>query len=496
MATSICLGSQWFVSTNGSGNGRLGSPWSLQTALTNSSIQPGDTVWLRGGTYTGVISNGFTVLLCGIPNLRITLRNYNHEQATLDVNGGMFYMGTAGSVCSNLWVWGLEFIDTKKGSRPSPAGCISGGGDDNGNWIINCLIHDVCIGIGRGPNIYGNVMWNCGHDNGNEHAIYTQNQGPTPLIIEDNLIGYSSAFGIHCYSGGSGPLNNISITRNSVWASGWPGGSPKADILLGGAMPITACEISSNNCVFAQRSIQFGQSGITNSDLIVRGNYGIGFPWGFYITDCFTNLIVTNNVMANSYSGSTIYFSSLTNAPFFGTQTWDFNSYFLGEPYLNGGEPWWVNSLVAINGLVTTNLSGWQQIINGESHSSYTSNMMPNRVAIQANLFEPKRANITVWNWSGMTSTNVDVSSVLSPGDSYRLMNAMNYFSGPVASGIYTGGSITVPLTNHILSPFLYWTPPTTNIYNVSTNFAAFVVIGSSPSAPSGPPTNVHIVPH
>ena len=50
------LAADFYVAPNGSpsGSGSLNSPWDFQTALDQpSSVQPGDTIWLRGGTYVG-----------------------------------------------------------------------------------------------------------------------------------------------------------------------------------------------------------------------------------------------------------------------------------------------------------------------------------------------------------------------------------------------------------------------------------------------------------
>jgi hypothetical protein len=40
-----------YVSPNGNGDGSSAKPWALQSAL--NSAKPGDTVWIRGGTYSG-----------------------------------------------------------------------------------------------------------------------------------------------------------------------------------------------------------------------------------------------------------------------------------------------------------------------------------------------------------------------------------------------------------------------------------------------------------
>ncbi|MEK7061424.1 MAG: hypothetical protein AAB954_02070, partial [Patescibacteria group bacterium] len=49
------ISAQYYVSPTGSasGNGSLENPWDLQTALNHPAVvHPGDTIWLRGGTYT------------------------------------------------------------------------------------------------------------------------------------------------------------------------------------------------------------------------------------------------------------------------------------------------------------------------------------------------------------------------------------------------------------------------------------------------------------
>jgi hypothetical protein len=51
---TILPAAQYYVAPGApaSGNGSIQNPWSLQFALTNSSVvKPGDTLWLRGGTY-------------------------------------------------------------------------------------------------------------------------------------------------------------------------------------------------------------------------------------------------------------------------------------------------------------------------------------------------------------------------------------------------------------------------------------------------------------
>src|ERR1700733_4415395 len=70
--SSAVFASSWYASTSGSslGNGSPTQPWDLCTAIGCSgapagAIQPGDTIWLAGGTYTPPNSNGFIFHLNG-----------------------------------------------------------------------------------------------------------------------------------------------------------------------------------------------------------------------------------------------------------------------------------------------------------------------------------------------------------------------------------------------------------------------------------------------
>ena len=83
-----------FVSTTGSasGDGSYADPWDLQTAMYGgpggteatpaTDVQPGDTVWIRGGTYTGQ----FKCNVVGTAGNYITFRGYPGERATIDGN--------------------------------------------------------------------------------------------------------------------------------------------------------------------------------------------------------------------------------------------------------------------------------------------------------------------------------------------------------------------------------------------------------------------------
>src|SRR5208283_2245068 len=82
----------------------------LQTALNQPPpVQPGDTIWLRGGTYHAPTSGGFVSHLNGTAASPIIVRNYNGERATIDGKGTEYTIAIYGSY---TWFWGLEVMDS------------------------------------------------------------------------------------------------------------------------------------------------------------------------------------------------------------------------------------------------------------------------------------------------------------------------------------------------------------------------------------------------
>ncbi|MEK7117062.1 MAG: hypothetical protein AAB837_02775 [Patescibacteria group bacterium] len=110
---------EFYVSPSGtsSGDGSITSPWDLQTALNQpASVQPGDTIWLRGGTYAGT----FTSRLLGTQSSPIIVKNYQTERVIIDGS-------RAGQANKNITVlqqdtggyvsyWGFEI--TNSGLKP------------------------------------------------------------------------------------------------------------------------------------------------------------------------------------------------------------------------------------------------------------------------------------------------------------------------------------------------------------------------------------------
>ena len=221
-------GNQHYVSPNGSrsGDGSLGRPWDLQTALNQpASVHPGDTIWLRNGVY-GNGSTVFTSNLKGTSAQPILLRQYPGERAT--VNGGLSVSG------SDVWFWGFEVTNLSVANRIT--GCS--GTNCNmmpvgldiyapGSKFINMVVHDTAQGFGfwvlaTNAEIYGSLIYNNGwqgSDRGHGHGIYTQNQTGTKMI-RDNIIFQGLGLGIQAYGSNTAYVENYVLDGNTIFNSG------------------------------------------------------------------------------------------------------------------------------------------------------------------------------------------------------------------------------------------------------------------------------------
>ncbi len=68
------------------------------------------------------------------------------------------------------------------------------------------------------------------------------------------------------------------------------------------------------------------------------------------------------------------------------------------------------------------------------------------RVFLRVNKYDPHRANVAIFNWERQSSVDVDVSTLLTIGDSFRLMNPRDFYGMPVLTGKVAGPKIKVPM--------------------------------------------------
>ena len=431
-------GGTFYVAPNGSasGNGSISAPWNLATALAQpSAVEAGDTIWLRGGTYRG----NYVSKLTGTASAPIVVRQYPGERAVLNGNGGGRVLRVDGAY---TWFWGFEIVDSLRNSTSGETGGIDVFG--NGTHIINLVIHDVSgngIGLWRttagGEEVYGTIIYNNGWqgtDRGHGHAIYTQNEVGTKHVI-DNVFFNQFGFGLHAYGSAIVTLDNYEVVGNVSFNSGSiSAASDYGNMVLGGIAPVRHVVVKNN---MFYRSPGLGGTSVAlgltygstaNTDLQMRDNYIAG-------DDRMMELIGWSNVVmtGNEFYGTTMLVDLIGSTS--GYQ-WSGNTH-----YADPARSRWAFQNQSMS------WSDWRAATGLGSSDNVQQPPPPSpRVFVRPNKYEPKRANIIVYNWSKAASVSADLTGVLASGDKYEVRSVQRLFGAPVASGTYGGGSISIPM--------------------------------------------------
>jgi hypothetical protein len=441
---TIPSGAEYYVSPDGrsSGNGTIQSPWDLQTALSQpTAIKPGDNIWLRNGVY-GDGTTIYTSALKGASDKPIVVRQYLGERVT--INGELRVEG------HDTWFWGFEVTNTTVKSRLSSQrgpSSVPGGFREGvvvfapGSKFINLIVHDTAQGFSfwtpaQNSEIYGSLIYNNGWegaDRGHGHGIYTQNREGLK-VIADNILFQGFGVGIHCYGTPAAYIENYVIDGNTIFNSGTLTSNGYHDynlLVTGGHGPNNI--VVTNNYTYHSTSdkgrgsaLAWGND-VAAKDLIATDNYWVG---GQVAIELFNWSSVT--FVGNAAYSSRHIMSAANLRP--GTYRWDNNKYYgAGSFSLDGKD------LAFADWRTATDLDSKSQLMAGPPTSNW--------VFVRPNRYEPGRANITIYNWDLAEFVPVEISKVLKTGRSFEVRNAQDFFAAPVISGIYRGGTITIPMT-------------------------------------------------
>jgi len=396
------LGAEYFVAPDGKADaaGTAEAPWDIISALSGKqAVQPGDTVWLKGGTYRceeayKTKGQGFKVTLSGAKDKPVIVRAARGEHVIID--GGLVVRG------SYVWVWDLEIsqpaelsrVTDIKGSHPdlgNPKGGlqISAG---EGSKFINLLVRDnLGGGVGcwsgvKDSEIYGCIIaangWK-GPDRNHGHCIYTQNQNGTKTV--SNCIMTTrwpgGHFTMHAYGSRRAHVDNFVIEDNIAWRHG--------TFLIGGGRP--------------------------SHNIVVRRNYLYKVPMQIgYSAPENEGCEIADNVVFRSRLNVKRYKDGLVSG-----------------------------NLIVAGGLSVTNKDAVEQKDN-----DVLKDKLPEepRVVLLPNRYDPDRANLAIFNWHKKESVEVPAGDFLKPGDAYRLMDPLDFYGKPVLEGKCEGKTITVPL--------------------------------------------------
>ena len=412
-------GKSYYAAPTGSrvGNGTKARPWDLASGLA-APLQPGDTLWLRGGVYRGT----FRSTLSGRQSAPVVVRQYPGERAIIDSHGSR---GNALAVKGDYSTfWGFELTN----SDPARATALLGTelrpdvvvNDASHTKYINLIVHDGGVGFYNEPasldvEVAGCVFYNNGWqgpDRGHGHGLYLKSLAG-PLVVRDNVVFNQFGYGIHAYTNaGTGKLINIHITGNVSFDNGALAARPSSapNILLGGADYASGDEVSGNFTYFppsaptSDVNVRIGFGKTRNGDVQVTDNYFAGgdpvLEFGFWAA-----ARIANNMLLARGAGSMIR---------------------RVDPMTSASQIW------------------------RENHESAPPAV--SKIVVRPNPYEAGRAIVIVYNWAHADTVTADLSAVLGRGDDYEIRSVQDLFGAPLTTGTYNGGAVRVPM-NRITPP-------------------------------------------
>jgi hypothetical protein len=410
------------------GDGSQGRPWDLATALAGGrgAVQPGDTIWLRGGTYPGK----FAATLTGTSAAPIVVRQYPGERATLD--------GTLRVDGAYAIYWGFELMQ----SNP-----VANGNDALDTYGPNCafvnlIVHDAGKqGIsfwessGRSE-LYGSIFYNNGTHEGLDHGIYAANEAGEKWIV-DNVVFDNLAYGIHVYAGSRHPLlSNVHVRGNVAFNTGAISARSErgANLLIGGDLPTEHMTADSNLLYFPGTTglnLRLGLPRGDNRDVAVRGNYVVGGQVALFMQG-WREAEVRDNWLAGAIDLVDLRTASFASHAW----RWSGNTYYRDPT----ARAWRYQGS-------ESDLPSWEAAA-GLMHTGTATASLPTmaQVFVRPNRYEPGRALIVIYNWGHDKAVSVKLSGVLRVGARYEIRNVENLFGQPLVSGTYGGGAIAIPL--------------------------------------------------
>jgi len=409
------------------GDGSRGRPWDLTTALggARGAVQPGDTIWLRGGVYTGRFDGALT----GTSAAPIVVRQYPGERATID---GNLHVHGAYAV-----YWGFEITQSNPLANANDALETYGPNCK----FINLVVHDagkqgMSFWEDEGTSeLYGSIFYNNGTHENFDHGVYAASEGGEKWIV-DNIVFDNLAYGIHVYVGSRHPfLSNVHVRGNTAFNTGAISrdGFQNANLLIGGDVRTEHMSADSNLLYFpgtTGRNLRLGMPRGDNRDILVRGNYVAGGA-----VTLLMNGWAQAEVVDNEFIGAGTIVDLTARGGSIVAHAWHGNTY-VRDP---GARAWRYEG-------AAYELATWQKITGlGNTGATGTTPMTP-RVFVRPNKYEPGRATIIVYNWGHQPTVSADVSSAIHAGTRYELRNVQALLGPPVLSGTYGGGAIEIPM--------------------------------------------------
>ncbi len=486
----------WFASVSGSntGTGSISYSWDLQTALNQPlNLKAGDTLWLRGGTYTG----NFTSNLKGDSGKYITVMPYTGERAIIEDNR-QFASGATLQI-NGAWTLykDLEITNANANRNSNNASSFRPMGlqiDAPHTRCINLIIHDVGHGIGfwkgaTDAEIYGCLIYNCGIANKpgvyatHGHGIYTQNNSGIKTI-ENNIIFNQFGFGIHSYPNPgnvngyvikgntlfhNGILTHDTIRYNNIIVNPYTGYTSES-ILIAENHTYDAKD-KYNYKALIEADFYLGATDVNCKNLKIENNYFAGKGRAGLAVLNWDSVIFKNNTIYYLQNGTLGF--ALQSGGNNMAHSWDSNHYYGG----NNAKQF------SYNYGVSQNFPDWKTMTGFDGNSKFElKKPSGNQLFLQPNKYEKGRAHLIIYNWDSAKNISIDLSgSGLANGQKYKIVNLQDYFGQALYTGTYQSSQpvISIQVNNSIPAKPTGWASPA----GTSIEFLTLEIIPELPSA-------------
>ncbi len=385
---------QWYVAPGGKpdAEGTKAAPWDLQSALAGQHpIAPGDTLWIAEGTYKhpdrSLESPGYTVRLAGEKDRPIHVRAGPPAARNAVPGRRVTIDGGLRVEQPSTWLWirDLEIIVSE-------------------NLTVSRTLDEP----GSHPKSY-NRPWG----------------------------------GLHIYSGEGCKFINLVIHDNAQGISWWRGSTDSE---------VHGCIIYDNGWKAPDRGhghaiYTQNQNGVkTISDCIMTGGFGYTMHAYGSSRAYVDNYLVEGNIC---YNGGTFLIGGGRPSRNIRVTT---NCLYNLSMRIGYSAPENENCEIRDNLIVNGSLqiNRYKQVVNEGNLVLGKNDPRPGdpavRVGLRPNRYDPNRAHLAIFNWSGKPTVYVRPKSFLKSGDKYRLMDPRDFFGKPVLEGTFRGGTIRVPV--------------------------------------------------
>ncbi|MEP7195119.1 MAG: hypothetical protein ABI851_01275 [Saprospiraceae bacterium] len=403
------------ATANKTGTGSFVNPWQLQSALNHPpELKPGDTVWLREGTYLNSYDaqTSFSCKTNGTAKAAIIFRNYKEEKAIID--GQLLYsLYTALGSCSYTWFWGIEVTNSFSTDRNHD---ITGGITCTAENMkfINMIVHDTGGGIdcwktATNSEVYGCLIYHIGNNNNNNgnleghgHGMYLQNDTFGTKLIHNNIIFSTYGYGMKVWqTTTTAALGNFDIQGNIVFNGG------AASENLGG---VGNNYRTHNFFVVSNSSANPIRNTVIKHNFTFSGNNTPRPPVNaFGLNYGVDNFILDSN-----------YLTCQTRLGFNNTPI--FKSSVKGNRILGG--------IPAVYGVYL-----WGFLQTDFPQNTFEDNLPINGVDyfLLPNKYDKNISHLVIYNWAGTDEVEINLSRLnLLPGDEYEIIQVMNYHAIPI----------------------------------------------------------------